>query len=81
MHMRRFTRRSNGFSKKIENHANEISLHFANDSFSRIHKRLLVTPAIATGATDRIWEMADLLVTFEVAEAWPKRRGPYKNTE
>lgn len=78
MHMRRFTRLTNGFSKKIENHVNAISLHFAYYNFVRIHKTLRVTPAMAAGVTDRLWEMADLVAVVEAAEAQPKKRGPYK---
>jgi len=78
MHMRRFTRLTNGFSKKVENHANAVSLHFAYYNFVRIHKTLRVTPAMAAGVTDRLWEMADLVAVLEAAEEAPKKRGPYK---
>jgi len=78
MHMRRFTRLTNGFSKKIENHVNAISLHFAYYNFVRIHKTLRMTPAMAAGVTDRLWEMADLVAVLEGAEEAPKKRGPYK---
>jgi len=78
MHMRRFTRLTNGFSKKIENHVNAISLHFAYYNFVRIHKTLRVTPAMAAGVTDRLWEMADLVAVVEAAETTPVSRGPYK---
>ena len=54
MHMRRFTRLTNGFSKKVENHANAIALHFAYYNFVRIHQTLRVTPAMAAGVTDRL---------------------------
>jgi len=78
MHMRRFTRLTNGFSKKIENHVNAISLHFAYYNFVKIHKTLRVTPAMAAGVADRLWEMADLVAVLEAAEEAPKKRGPYK---
>jgi len=78
MHMRRFTRLTNGFSKKVENHINAISLHFAYYNFVRIHKTLRVTPAMAAGVTNRLWEMADLVAIVEAAEEAPKARGPYK---
>lgn len=80
MHMRRFTRLTNGFSKKIENHVNAISLHFAYYNFVRIHKTLRVTPAMAAGVTDRLWDMADLITIIEAAEAPAKTRGPYKKS-
>jgi IS1 family transposase len=78
MHMRRFTRLTNGFSKKIENHVNAISLHFAYYNFVRVHKTLRMSPAMAAGVTDRLWDMADLVAIIEAAEQAPKKRGPYK---
>jgi len=78
MHMRRFTRLTNGFSKKIEAHVNAISLHFAYYNFVRIHRTLKVTPAIAAGVTDRLWEMADLVSIIEAADAKPNRPTSYK---
>lgn len=53
MHMRRFTRLTNGFSKKVENHMHAVALHFMYDNFVRIHQTLKVTPAMAAGLTDR----------------------------
>jgi IS1 family transposase len=67
MHMRRFTRLTNAFSKKIENHACAISLHCMFYNFCRIHQTLRVTPAMAAGVTKRLWEMTDLV---EMVEAW-----------
>jgi len=61
MHMRRFTRLTNAFSKKIEMHAHMVALHFAYYNFVRIHETLRVTPAMAAGLADRAWEVADLL--------------------
>ena len=61
MQMRRFTRLTNGFSKKLENLRASISLHFANYNFCRIHQTLKCTPAIAAGITNRLWSMEDLL--------------------
>jgi len=77
MHMRRFTRLTNGFSKKLENHANAIALHFAYYNFVRIHQTLRMTPAMAAGVTDKLWEMADLVAIVEAADK-PAARGPYK---
>jgi len=79
MHMRWFTRLTNGFSKKLENHVNAIALHFAYYNFVRIHKTLRMSPAMAAGVTDKLWEMADLLAVLDAAEeAKPaKKRGPY----
>ena len=61
MCMRRFTRLTNGFSKKLENRIAAISLHFMYYNFVRIHQTLRVTPAMAAGVTDRVWEIADIV--------------------
>ena len=71
MHMRRFTRLTNGFSKKVENHAHSVALHFMYYNFVRIHKTLRVTPAMAAKVTDRLWEMADIV---RVLEDWEDAR-------
>jgi IS1 family transposase len=59
MSMRRFTRLTNGFSKKIENHAHQVALHFMWYNFGRIHKTLRVTPAIEAGVSDHVWSLED----------------------
>ena len=61
MHMRRFTRLTNAFSKKVENHAHAVALHFMYYNFVRIHGSLRVTPAMAAGVTDRLWEIEDIV--------------------
>lgn len=78
MHMRRFTRLTNAFSKKVENHAHAVALHMMYYNFVRIHKTLRVTPAMAAGVTDRLWEIADIAKLVEDVEAAPKLRGSYK---
>ena len=78
MHMRRFTRLTNAFSKKVENHAHAVALHMMYYNSVRIHKTLRVTPAMAAGVTDRLWEIADIAQLVEDAEETPKARGPYK---
>ncbi len=79
MHMRRFTRLTNGFSKKVENHANAVALHFAYYNFVRIHGSLRMSPAMAAGVTTRPWDMSDLVAIVEAAEVPPARVcGPYK---
>jgi IS1 family transposase len=65
MHMRRFTRLTNAFSKKVENHAAAIALHTFYYNFVRIHQTLKVTPAMAAGVTDKLWEMDDLVAVLE----------------
>jgi transposase-like protein/IS1 family transposase len=61
MCMRRFTRLTNGFSKKLENHRAAIALHFAHYNFCRRHQTLRMTPAMAAGITDHTWSMRELL--------------------
>jgi IS1 family transposase len=61
MHMRRLTRLTNAFSKKMDNFKAAVSLHFAYYNFVRIHKTLRVTPAMAGGVTNTVWEIADLI--------------------
>lgn len=80
MHMRRFTRLTNAFSKKVEAHANAVALHFMYYNFCRIHKSLRMTPAMAAGVTDRLWDVKDIVALIEAKEAAepPKVRGPYK---
>jgi hypothetical protein len=65
MHMRRFTRLTNAFSKKLEHHITAISLHFMYYNFVRIHQTLRATPAIAAGVADRVWEIADIVGLLE----------------
>jgi len=61
MGMRRFTRLTNGFSKKVENHGHALALYFMHYNFCRIHTTLRVTPAMQAGLADRVWEMADVV--------------------
>jgi len=61
MSMRRFTRLTNGFSKKVENLKAAVSLHFAHYNFCRVHSSLRVTPAMAAGLSDHVWELRELL--------------------
>jgi hypothetical protein len=67
MSQRRFTRLTNAFSKKLENHALSVALHYMNYNFCRIHKTLRVTPAMAAGVTDRLWLIRDIV---QVLEDW-----------
>jgi IS1 family transposase len=61
MGMRRFTRLTNGFSKKVENHAHAVALHFMHYNFCRVHKTLRVTPAMEAGLTDHVWEIKEII--------------------
>lgn len=74
MHMRRFTRLTNAFSKKLDNHIAAISLHFMFYNFIRIHQTLRVTPAMAAGVT-RIFEIADIVRMLEKKELQAKATG------
>ena len=69
MQMRRFTRLTNAFSKKVENHGHAVALHYMHYNFCRIHKKLRVTPAIAAGLADRLWGVNDILRVLEDWEA------------
>lgn len=61
MSMRRFTRLTNGFSKKIENHAAAVALYFVYYNFARIHKTLRVTPAMEAGISDHVWSIDEIV--------------------
>ena len=61
MHMRRFTRLTNGFSKKIENHAHSVALHFMYYNFCKIHQTLRITPAMKAGVADHVWSLEELI--------------------
>ena len=66
--MRRYTRLSNGFSRKLENHAAAVALNYFAYNFIKIHRTLRMTPAMAAGVTDRLWDVADLVALWESYE-------------
>jgi hypothetical protein len=76
MHMRRFTRLTNGFGKKLENQLHAVSLHFMYYNFAKIHKALRVTPAMQAGLSDHVWSIEEIarLVPGPVS----KKRGKYR---
>jgi IS1 family transposase len=78
MSIRRFTRLTNAFSKKLEKHSLSVALHYMHYNFCRIHKSLRVTPAMAAGVTDGVWDMNDLADLVEAVAPKPGPRGPYK---
>ena len=78
MSMRRFTRLTNAFSKRIINHYHALALYFVWYNFVRIHTSLRVTPAMAAGVTDKLWEMEDIVALIDANASEPKKRGPYK---
>jgi hypothetical protein len=65
MGMRRFTRLTNGFSKKIENHDYAIAIHYMHYNFGRVHKSLRVTPAMESGLSDHIWSLEEIAALAE----------------
>jgi IS1 family transposase len=83
MSMRRYTRLTNAFSRKVENHVAAVSIHFFYYNFCRVHASLKgKTPAMAAGVTDRVWKVSDLIQLLSDAEnAVPMKRGPYKKRE
>ncbi len=74
MHTRRFTRLTNAFSKKVENHAHAVALFAMYYNFVRIHKTLRTTPAMAAKVTDRLWEIDDVVDVLEAWEASEQRK-------
>src|SRR3984893_6635489 len=78
MSMRRFTRLTNAFSKKVENHCHALALYFVYYNFVRRHQTLRVSPAMEAGISDRLWSMEDIVALIDAAEGEPKKRGPYK---
>jgi hypothetical protein len=75
MGMRRFTRLTNGFSKKIENHIAAVSIYFMHYNFCRVHQSLRITPAMAAGITDHVWSLE------EVCTLTPKPASTARATE
>jgi hypothetical protein len=76
MHTRRFTRLTNAFSKKVENHAHSVALFAMYYNFVRIHKTLRTTPAMAAKVTKRLWEIGDIVdVLVEPMTLEPRRPG------
>ncbi len=73
MTVRRFTRLTNGFSKKIENHCAAVALGYFAYNFIKIHRSLRMTPAMAAGVTPRLWDVCDLVAVWEVYEREQKR--------
>ena len=81
MHMRRFTRLTNAFSKKLEHHITAISLHFMFYNFVRIHQTLRITPAMAAGVTDHVWDIADIVRMVEEREERERREARKERNE
>jgi IS1 family transposase len=71
--MRRYTRLSNGFSRKLDNHAAAVALNYFAYNFIKIHRTLRMTPAMAAGVTTRLWEVSDLVALWESTERRAER--------
>ncbi len=77
MHNRRFTRLTNAFSKKFENHAHMVAIYAVWYNWLRIHKTLRVTPAMAAGLVETVMDWSEIVEAMD-ADAPAKKRGPYK---
>jgi hypothetical protein len=75
--IRRFTRLTNGFSKKVENHGHATALHFMYYNFGRIHKTLRITPAMGAGISDHVWTLEEIAALMDANQV-PQKRRAYK---
>ncbi|EHK55314.1 hypothetical protein MAXJ12_20865 [Mesorhizobium alhagi CCNWXJ12-2] len=80
MQMRRFTRLTNAFSKKFENHVHMVALYTVWYNFIRVHKTLKMSPAMAAGISKTLWSMDDLCQMMDEVAPKPGKRGPYKKS-
>ena len=78
MQNRRFTRLTNAFSKKLDNHIHALALYFCFYNFCRMHKSLRMSPAMAAGVSQTLWTMEDIAEKIEARTTKPAKRGPYK---
>ena len=78
MHMRRFTRLTNAHSKKFENHVWAVALHVMFYNFVRIHSTIRMSPAMAAGISQRLWDMKDIVALIDAREEAPKRPATYR---
>lgn len=78
MHMRRFTRLTNAHSKKFENHVWAVALHVMFYNFVRIHSTIRMSPAMAAGVSQRLWDMSDIVALIDAREEAPKRPTTYR---
>ena len=78
MQNRRFTRLTNAFSKKFENHVHALALYFMFYNFVRVHKTLRMSPAMAAGVSQTLWTLEDIAERIEARRPQAGKRGPYK---
>lgn len=78
MGMRRFTRLTNAFSKKIQNHAAMVAIHAVYYDHVRIHETLRITPSMAAGLSDHVWTLEEIVLMADNYLPKPAKRGPYK---
>jgi hypothetical protein len=78
MGMRRFTRLTNAFSKKVQNHAAMVAIYAVHYNFARIHKTLRITPGMACGLSDHVWSLEEIVMMADSYAPVPAKRGPYK---
>jgi IS1 family transposase len=81
MSMRRFTRLTNAFSKKLDSHIHALSLYFVFYNFVRIHKTLRTSPAMAAGIAKTLWSMEDVVAMIDARAPKAAKRGPYKKRD
>ncbi len=78
---RRFTRLTNAFSKKFENHVHALALYFMHYNFCRMHKTLKMSPAMAAGVSKTLWSIEDIIARMDADAPKPGPRGPYKKRD
>lgn len=79
--MRRFTRLTNAFSKRAEHHNYAMALHVMYYNFARVHKTVRVSPAMAAGVTDRLWDVDDIVDVLDASEQAPNRPKAYRKRQ
>jgi len=76
--MRRFTRLTNAFSKKVQNHEAMVAIYAVHYNFARIHKTLRITPSMAAGLSDYVWSLEEIVMMADPYMPKPGKRGPYQ---
>ncbi len=79
MHNRRFTRLTNAFSKKFQNHVHMVALYTVWYNFVKVHGKHRMSPAMAASVTNNLWSVEDIAKLVEAAEPVAAKRGPYRS--